>query len=123
MTKIEIEYLFNCSPKILFNRLSTPIGLAEWFADEVIVDDNIFTFVWEGIEEKAELIAIKELNFVRFKWLEAEEDTYFEFRIITHELTNDVALIVTDFAIDNENEEVKGLWETQINKLKYLLGA
>ncbi|HOK38129.1 MAG: START-like domain-containing protein [Bacteroidales bacterium] len=123
MTKIEIEYLFNCSPKILFNRLSTPIGLAEWFADEVIVDDNIFTFVWEGIEEKAELIAIKELNFVRFKWLEAEEDTYFEFRIITHELTNDVALIVTDFAIDNENEEVKELWETQINKLKYLLGA
>ncbi len=123
MTKIEIEYLFNCSPKILFNRLSTPIGLAEWFADEVFVDDNIFTFVWEGIEEKAELVAIKDLSFVRFKWLEGEEDTYFEFRIITHELTNDVALIVTDFAIDDENEEVKELWETQINKLKYLLGA
>lgn len=123
MTKIEIEYLFNCSPKILFNRLSTPIGLTEWFADEVFVDDNIFTFIWEGIEEKAELVGIKDLSFVRFKWLEGEEGTYFEFRIITHELTNDVALIVTDFAIDDENEEVKELWETQINKLKYLLGA
>lgn len=122
MTKIEIEYLFKSSPKVLFSRLSTPTGLAEWFADEVIVKDKIYTFIWDGIEEKAELIGMKDLNYVRFRWIDAD-DTYFEFKIQAHELTNEIALIVTDFAIDNEQNEIVELWETQINKLKYLLGA
>ena len=122
MQKIEIEYLIDSSPRILFDRLSTPEGLSEWFADEVIVDEQTFTFVWEGIEEQAELLDIKDLSYVRFKWVESEENAYFEFRIGEPELTNDIALIVTDFAIDEEKEETFELWETQIQKLKRVLG-
>lgn len=124
MTKLEIEYIFNSSPKILFNRLSTASGLSEWFADDVFVRDKIFTFVWEGVEEKAELLGKKDLSFVKFRWLESDSDEYyFEFKIQIHDITNETALIVTDFVEDDEKDEAVELWETQINKLKYILGA
>ncbi|MCK9255743.1 MAG: SRPBCC domain-containing protein [Bacteroidales bacterium] len=124
MTKIEIEYIIKSSPRILFDRLSTETGLSEWFADDVSIKDNIYTFIWEGVEEKAEMLSNKDLSYIRFKWLDCEnEDAYFEFRIQNHELTKEISLIITDFAIDNEREEVIELWETQINNLKYILGA
>jgi len=123
MTKIELEFILKSSERILFNRLSTASGLSEWFADDVTVSDKIFTFVWEGVEEKAEMISKKDQQYVKFKWLESEEDTYFEFRIQTHDITKEIALIITDFAIEDEKEEVVELWETQINELKHILGA
>ncbi len=124
MKKIELEYVLNTSVKVLFNRLSTTTGLCEWYADKVSVNDNIYTFVWEGVEEMAELTAIKEPLMVRFHWLESEdEESYFEFRIEEHELTNDVALIVTDFVLDDEEDETVELWNTQIGNLKRILGA
>lgn len=124
MLKIEIEYDFNSSPRVLYNRLSTAAGLTEWFADDVKVKENIYTFVWDGIEEQAELVSKKDLSFVRFRWVESEnEEAYFEFRILTQDLTNEIALIITDFVIEDEKEETIELWETQVNKLKYILGA
>lgn len=124
MIKIEIEYDFNSSPKVLYTRLSTPAGLAEWFADDVTVKDNIYTFIWEGVEEKAELLSKKDLSFVRFRWVDSEfEDAYFEFKIFTHDITNQIALIITDFVLEDEKEETIELWETQVNNLKYILGA
>ena len=99
-------------------------GLNEWYADKVTENDNIFTFEWEGVEESAELVAWKDLSMVRFHWLESEdEESYFEFRIEEHELTNDVALIVTDFVIDDEEDEAIELWNTQIANLKRVIGA
>jgi uncharacterized protein YndB with AHSA1/START domain len=124
MIKIEIEYDFNSSPGVLYSRLSTAAGLTEWFADDVIVKNNIYTFVWDGIEEQAELVSKKDQSFVRFRWLESEnEEAYFEFKILTQNLTNEIALIITDFVIEDEKEETIELWETQVNKLKYILGA
>ena len=72
MTRIEIEYILNSSPRILFDRLSTETGLSEWFADEVFINDNIYTFVWEGVEETAELLGIKDLDYIRFRWTDCE---------------------------------------------------
>ncbi len=122
MIKIELEYILKVSPKLLYNRLSTASGLAEWFADDVFIKDKIYTFVWEGSEEVAELIAKKALVSVRFKWLEREDDAYFEFRIENHELTNDLTLYIIDHVEEDEQEEVTILWETQINNLKNTLG-
>lgn len=124
MIKIEIEYILNSSPRVLFSRLSTATGLAEWFADDVTINDNIYTFIWEGVEEKAEFIGSKNLSYVRFRWLESEfEDSYFEFKLVTHDITNEISLVITDFVIEDEHEETIELWETQVGKLKYILGA
>ena len=120
--KIQLEYIINCSPKVLFNRLSTPSGLAEWFADDVRMDGKVFTFIWKGSEEAAELSLYKENKLVRFTWKE-DEHTYFEFRILQDELTGDVALLVTDFGEDIEKEEIITLWNNHISLLRHVLGS
>lgn len=123
MTKIEIEYIMNSSSRVLYNRLSTAAGLSEWFADDVTVQDNIYTFEWDGSKESAELIGKKDLQYARFKWLESEDDTYFEFKIQLFDVTKDISLVITDFVEDDEKESSIELWESQINNLKHILGA
>jgi uncharacterized protein YndB with AHSA1/START domain len=120
--RIQLEYVINCSPKVLFNRLSTASGLAEWFAEDVRVRGKKFTFIWEGTEQTAEMTLQKENRLVRFSWIE-EPDRYFEFRITQDELTGDVSLIIIDFAEEDEKDEIVELWNTQIADLKHVLGS
>ncbi len=123
MTKFELEYTFNTSPKVLFSRLASAGGLSEWFADDVQVNGKKYTFIWEGAEQTAEMILRKEGHFTRFHWLDDEDPkTYFEFRIQVEELTNDLALLITDFAEEDELEDAKELWDTQVSSLKHILG-
>ncbi len=124
MKKLELEYLIHCSPKLLYTMLSTPTGLAEWFADKVDERNGHFSFHWDGSDQNATLVASRENELVRFHWDDEEnDDRYFEFRIVVDSLTNDVALIVTDFCEEGEEEETKLLWEHQINDLKHSIGA
>ena len=122
--KYDLEYTLNCSPKVIFSRLSTPEGLAEWFADDVNVDSDIFTFLWGKSESKARLAALKENKFVRFEWLDItdEETNYFEFRINIEELSGSLALIIIDFAEPEEKEDAVNLWDSQVADLKRVLG-
>ena len=121
--KIELEYTLNTSPKVLFSRLSTPSGLSEWFADNVNLQGNIFTFVWDGSEQQAELVSMKENKCIRFKWIDEENsNNYFEFRINQDELTGGLALLITDFIEKDDKDETAELWDSQINALKRVLG-
>lgn len=124
--KLQLEYIVNCSPKVLFNRLSTAVGLTEWFADDVRVKGNFYTFVWDDTEQLAEKKNHKENKTVRYQWVGDEmdkEECYFEFIINQDDLTNDVSLVVVDFADEDEVEGTTDLWDTQITKLKQLLGS
>jgi uncharacterized protein YndB with AHSA1/START domain len=124
--KYELEYTLNCSPKVLFSRLSTPEGLSEWFADDVTIDGDLFTFRWGKSESKARLSAVKENKLVRFEWDDDsgdKESNFFEFKIIVHDLTGDLALLITDFAEADEKEDAIYLWDAQINDLKRILGS
>ena len=69
------------------------------------------------------LISTKNNQFVKFKWLENDDDSFFEIRIAVDELTKDVSLMVTDFSEEDEVEESKMLWESQIADLKQVLGS
>lgn len=120
--KFELEYSINSAPKILYTRLSTPGGLAEWFADDINIRGNVYTFIWDESEQEAELLTKKENQLVRFKWLDADDDSFFEFKIRKDELTGEVALVITDFAEDDEKDESIDLWDTQISELKHALG-
>jgi uncharacterized protein YndB with AHSA1/START domain len=122
MEKVQFEYVINCSPKVLYNRLSTASGLAEWFADDVRVQGKMYTFIWEGSEQTAEMVLRKENRLVRFSWID-QPDTYFEFKISQDELTGDVSLIINDFTEEDEKEEIRDLWNTQIADLKHILGS
>lgn len=122
--KFQLEYTINSSPKVLFNRLSTAGGLSEWFADDVNVQSDVFTFIWDGAEQQAKLVNRKDMKYVRFQWLDEDDDkVYFEFKLRTDELTGDLALIVTDFAEPEEKEDTIELWDTQISELKHIIGS
>lgn len=120
--KFEMEFMLRSSNKILYNSISTADGLAEWFADEVISKDNTFIFRWDGNEQRAKVISKKPNEHIKFQW-EEDENTFFEFFIKTDPITQEVALLITDFADEAEIEESKFLWNNQIGALKQRLGA
>jgi len=120
--KIQLEYVINCSPKVLYNRLSTASGLTEWFADDVRIKGKQYTFIWEGSEQTAEMTLHKENKLVRFTWID-EDDTFFEFKIAQDELTGDVSLLIVDFSDVGEEAETEGLWDAQVSDLKHVLGS
>jgi uncharacterized protein YndB with AHSA1/START domain len=121
--KFTIEYEIKSSPRILFSFLSEPNGLSQWFADEVNIRDHVYTFTWDDESQKAKLCSIKENRSVRFKWLDDDAQYYFEMEILQDELTNDVALAVTDFATEETITERKQIWDNSIDYLISVLGA
>jgi uncharacterized protein YndB with AHSA1/START domain len=121
--KFHLEYEIKSSPRILYSFLSEPNGLTQWFADKVSFRDQVYTFTWDDEEQKAKLMSMKENKFVRFKWLDDEPQCYFEMEILQDELTNDVALSVTDFATEETIAERKLIWDNQIDYLIGVLGA
>ncbi|UKT64309.1 START-like domain-containing protein [Pedobacter mucosus] len=121
--KFTLEYEVKSSPRILYSFISEPNGLAQWFADDVIFRDQVYTFTWDDEQLKAKLVSIKENKLVKFKWLEDEPQCYFEMEIVQDELTNDVALAITDFSTDETLAEKKLIWDNQIDYLISVLGA
>ena len=119
--KLELEYVIKCSPKVLYNRLSTASGLAEWFADDVAVNGKKYTFIWDGAGQEAQLAFKKENLIVRFDWI--DDESYFEFKITRDELTGDVSLLITDFAEEDEIDETRSLWDSQVATLKHVVGS
>ncbi len=125
-TKIEMEFPIHASPSMIFQYLTTPSGLSGWFADDVNSRGKSYTFIWDGVEEKAKLATKKDNERVKYKWLDDDDNetgTYIEFKILVDELTKDVSLLVTDFCDEGEEEETRLLWENQISDLKHIIGA
>ena len=122
--KFHIEYVFDKANKnILWDYFSTAAGLAEWFADEVVINGKIFTFRWKNYYNDAEVVAVVPYSYIRFRWMEEDNpSTYFEFRMNRIELTGGASLEIIDFAEKNEKESAIALWETQIKILKRILG-
>ncbi len=124
--KFQIEIPINSSKGVLFNIFSTPSGLSEWFCDDVNIKKDVHIFIWDGSEESARLISKKRDEFAKFRWLEDEEEginSFFEFRIKIDDLTGDTALVITDFAEEDEIDDTKELWAAQVDRLKQVLGA
>tara|TARA_B100001750_G_C15243490_1_gene464111 strand:+ start:168 stop:554 length:387 start_codon:yes stop_codon:yes gene_type:complete len=122
--QFEMEFPIQVSQKLLYQYISTPSGLSEWFADNVNSRGEKFAFIWDDSEESANLVSKKMPEKIRFQWIDDEDtDYYFELRIQFDEITKDVSLIVTDFAEDGEVEESKMLWTNQVSDLKKVLGS
>ena len=122
--KFHIEYpLKSASVAVLWNSISTPLGLAEWFAESVTVEDDKYTFSWDDIDETAYLMKVKPNDYIRFQW-EDDKNTaaFFELRIVVQELGSEVALVITDFAEKNETEDAILIWDKQVGDLRRKYG-
>jgi uncharacterized protein YndB with AHSA1/START domain len=118
-----LEYPVRCSPSILFEFLSTPAGLQEWFADKVDERDNVFFFSWNGSSQRAEVLESQEEKYIRFHWLDAPKEEYFEFSIEKSEITNQTILVVKDFAEKKEVKDQSMLWDYQVKDLFHRIGS
>jgi uncharacterized protein YndB with AHSA1/START domain len=124
--KYELEFVVQSSPQLLYQYISTPSGLSEWFADNVNSRGELFTFIWDDSEEEAKLLSKKSGERIKFRWVEDEDngnDYFFEMRIQVDEITKDVSLMITDYSEDDEVDENKMLWDNMIGNLKHVLGS
>ena len=125
MTKKQVytlEYPVRCSPTILYEFLSTPAGLQEWFADKEDERDSVYSFSWNDNTELAEVLEKEEDKFIRFHWVNAPGEEYFEFRIEKSEVTNQTILVIKDFAEKGEIKDQSQLWGYQVKDLFHRLG-
>jgi len=121
--KFSIEYEIKSSPRILYSFLSEPNGLTQWFADDVSVKDQVYTFTWDDEPQKAKLLVAKENKLVKFRWADDDPQYFFEMEIVQDELTNDVALAITDFATEDTLNDRRLIWDNQVRYLVSVLGA
>ena len=117
--KIYIEYTLKGSAAMIWRYIGTSAGLSPWFADKVENIDRTFTFCWGKTEKRvAHLIAQRNGVYVKFRWDDESQNTYFEMRITYNELTREHTLEITDFADKDEIEDQKDLWDSQIENLR-----
>lgn len=122
--KFQIEYVFDKGSKnSLWNHISTSSGLSEWFADDVSINDNIFSFSWDGHVTNAEVVRMNPGVNIRFRWLDEEDpEAYFELRLHTIELTGGIMLEITDFAEKGDKDNAINIWDSQVKTLCRILG-
>lgn len=122
--KLVLEYIIHAAQYLLFEFITTPSGLSEWFADDVNINGNVYTFMWDGAQQHAKVLEVKENKSIRFQWTDRKPDTYFEFRIEKNELTEELSLIITDFAetLDEKNS-LEVLWQGQVQQLMHVIGS
>lgn len=122
--KFELEIPVRSSPEMLYEFLFAPSGLSEWFCDDVNIRNGIYTFIWDGQMQQARLLKTVDNHLVRFQWVDKTDGSYFEFKIQRDDLTNDISLIITDFADStSERESGKLLWQSQVEKLMHIIGS
>jgi uncharacterized protein YndB with AHSA1/START domain len=121
--KYNLEYPINSSPEFLFTYISTATGLATWFSDDVRLDGDIFTFIWEGSEERARLVSKRMNKYVKFQWVDKPDGEFFMFEIDQDELTGDVALVITDFENADEIKGATMIYDVSIEKLRSTIGG
>ena len=117
------EFLFKASPTILYRFITTPDCLIRWFCDEVDITGEIFTFFWQGSPEVAEMIDDIEDERVRFRWEDSDDDEFLEFRFSKSPVTGETILEIEDFCDEDEVEEQKDLWESQVKVLRQETGG
>jgi len=121
--KFTNEYIFRASPTILFKFLTTPSCLIRWFCDEVEITKSEFIFIWEGAEEGAELVEDREDECVKFEMDEYEDDEYLQFRLSKSPVTNETIMEIRDYCDEDEVDDQKQLWESQIERLRREVGG
>ena len=128
-SKFTYEYEINASKKMLYPYFTTASGLAQWFADDVNVDeDNIFNFIWEGRDHKAKLVSHRTNSFAKFIFLEPDktesgDPDWVEFKIDLNELTQTSFIKIHEYSDFDDKEEQTEVWQGLLHTLKEMVGG
>ena len=120
--KFTTEYIIRSAPAILYEFLTQPSNLAQWFSDYCDSQVDIYIFGWNGSFQRARQLETIENEFVKYHWEDSHKDEFFSFRVYKSEIANDTILEITDFAETKEVKEQTFLWDKQIEDLKHAIG-
>ena len=127
--KIDIEYpLTTESPNIIWDIISSAHGLERWLADHVAEEEGVYTFTWgepwtQQDIRRAQLIEYVKYDHIRLQWEEEDDDTYWEMRIEKSPVTGHLNLLITDYAADDDEEaDLRGLWDANLERLHRVSG-
>ena len=124
MKKFVLEYNMKNAPlALLWNYITTDNGLREWFADDVVIDGKNYTFIWNGASQTAKMIASRNGMYIRLRWDDGEPTAFFEMRISKNELADHTTLTITDFADEDDMDDQKSLWDSEVENLRRVLGC
>ena len=119
---IERELRAN-SEAIIWELISTADGMARWIADDVQLLGNNLEFTWGQLWSHHEIrtaaiLEKKKNKFIRFRWIdETEEYAFIELRILKTDLTDDFILSIIDFALPEDVDQLRELWEDDLDRL------
>ncbi len=118
------EFPFRASPKVLYNYISTPGGLQQWFAESVTLNsDNKFVFNWDEKDHVAELTSSRLNKSSRFDFTGDDAGNYLEFKFVTSELDNSTYLKITDNSDNDDLDDLESMWNELISNLKEIVGG
>lgn len=119
----EMEFPLEAPATRIYEYISNDYGLAKWFANKVEANEEgtVYRCEWDEITVHAKIIKQKKNKYIRFQMQENPENEIFEIRIVQNDVTEDYALIIKDYAEENEVEDYKMLWNSQVKDLAYLL--
>ncbi len=121
--KFTEEYPFKTSPKVLFTYINSPGGLQQWFAENVSIDSNQnFTFYWDNEPHVAHHTS--RLNkSSRFDFTGSDQGNSLEFKMVQGELDDSVYLKIIDVSDNDDEDELRALWDGLIIDLKEIVGG
>ena len=122
--KYKLEFDMKSTPvAIMWDYISTENGLKQWFADGVKIKDRSYSFMWKGYTQEAHMVGMRKGLAIKLQWIDSPEKVYFEMRILTSEMTDNIVLQITDFAEEDELDESQDLWRSQIDTLRRVIGC
>ncbi len=133
MQKIKFvsDYQINTSKKIIYPYLSTASGLAQWFADDVVInEDKVYNFIYDGENHYARPVIMRTNHHVKFEFFDPSEEEeenhdrpFIEFKLDENELTQTFYLRVIEYGDAYDEQEQGSIWEGLINSLKEIIGG
>ena len=120
--KLKLEYEFRASPTILWDFLTNPSNLAQWFADHCDVTGDKFSFFWDGYEEVAIAEERDQDEYLKWVW-EDDPEKMIEFKIRKADISGATILTIIENVEKADFEEQTLLWDEQISTLKMKCGG
>ena len=122
--RLNLEYpLKGRQPDLLWQLMSTDHGLERWLADQVVEDDGVMSLTWGspfGVHHtlRANIVERRKNSHIRFQWVDEEDqNAFWEMRIGQSELTQDLCLLVVDYAVEEDIDDLHELWDGNIERL------
>ena len=122
--RLDVEYPLSArKPDIVWGLISTDHGLGRWIADEVEESNGTISFTWgqpwaDHHTLTAKVVEREKNSHIRFRWLEEEDpEAFWEMRIGKSELTDELCLCVIDYALQEEIDDLRSLWDGNMERL------